>query len=266
MTNSKNSLLIGGAKMKKRLFFIVLAIITILWSCKSPEAPEGKSTEDQPTIALDKTTLSFSGVKGQSNPSNQSFQIRNSSSGELNYQIKTDKNWITTSPTSGNSSGEWDTIQVSIDIQGMNAGTHSGEIEISCSSAMNSPQTVAVALELFRAQKIKPGEWTAKTGFGRFDFIVDSRGDYITKVTLRFSNWRGRSGSIGVSRSPGWAISNRKFDIDIDLLTDPFDPLKREDWTFKGTFSENGKKASGTWKAVISGSTYSGTWEGSPKS
>ena len=262
----ERALLIGGVKLRQRLFFIVLAIITIFWSCKSPEGPDGKSPEDLPTIALDETTLTFSGVKGQSNPSDQVFKIRNSGSGELNYQIKTDKTWITTSPTSGSSSGEWDTIQVSINIQGMNAGTHSGEIEISCSTAMNSPQNVAVTLELVRAQKIKPGEWTAKTGFGSFDFIVNSEGDYITKVTLRFSNWRGRSGSIGVSRSPGWAITNRKFEIDIDLLMDPFDPFKREDWTFKGKFSENGKKASGTWKAVISGSTYSGSWQGSPKS
>jgi len=112
--------------------------------------------------------------------------------------------------------------------------------------------------------KPKPGDWSSKTDFGKFEFAVSPGSDGIKYVKLIFSNWRGRSGWVSITPSTPWAISNSKFDINVSFSLDPWNPWNKEDWTFKGTFSSS-KKASGTWKAVISGGTYSGSWTAKPK-
>jgi hypothetical protein len=104
----------------------------------------------------------------------------------------------------------------------------------------------------------KSGEWTASTAFGSFDYIVNSASTYVAKITFNFSNWRGRSGSVGISRDPGWPISSRSFKIETSITSDQ--------WTVDGTFDNSGNKASGNWKAVIGTQTESGTWQASPKS
>ena len=266
--NKENSR--GGIHMKIKMFLAVLALVTSLMSCNSPEGPDGtENNESQQSILiqLDKTSFSFSAVIGQSNPPSQGFQLRNAGSGELPYQLTTTESWLNVSPPSGSSSGEWDVINISVRCQGMTSGSYTGEIKINCNDAMNSPQVISVRLKLTGTQN-PPNptskEWTADTDFGGLDFTVSPTGNSIIKITLKFSNWKGRSGSIGVTNPSGWTISNRSFDIDIDL-SDPLDPSDKEEWTIKGTFSISGDRASGTWRAVIGSSTYSGSWDGFPK-
>lgn len=104
----------------------------------------------------------------------------------------------------------------------------------------------------------KSGDWTASTAFGTLDFTVNQASTYVTKITLSFSNWKGRSGSVSSSKDPGWQISNRSFKIETSIMSDQ--------WTINGTFENNGNKASGNWSAMIGGQTESGTWQASPKS
>lgn len=253
--------------MRVKMSLAVLAFAAFFVACNSPETPDASDdykSHQSIIIQLDKTSFAFSAVIGQPNPPSQSFQLKNSGSGDLQYQITTSESWLSVSPNSGSSTGEWDIIHVSVRCQGIKAGNHSGEIRISCNEAMNSPQTVSVSLKLTGSPSPQTKEWTADTSFGGIDFVVNSSGDAITKITLKFSSWKGRSGSIGVSRPSGWAITNRSFEIELDL-SDPLDPLDREKWTIKGTFSVSGDQASGTWRAVIGSSTYSGSWKGYPK-
>ncbi|MFC2166793.1 GDSL-type esterase/lipase family protein [Acidobacteriota bacterium] len=100
------------------------------------------------SIGLDKTTLSFGGILGESNPSVQTFQIRNSGSGGLDYQISVDQQWLSVSPSSGDSNGEWDEIQVSVDISNLAPGTYHGNITISAENASNTPQVITVQLTI----------------------------------------------------------------------------------------------------------------------
>lgn len=109
----------------------------------------------------------------------------------------------------------------------------------------------------------KSGTWAASTDFGGLEFVVSSDSKSITEIKYTFSGWKGKNGSIKVSNSSGWEISDHKFEIKNDL--DP-DPLRAESWTIKGTFVPNGNEASGTWEAVVSGATSSGNWNGTPKS
>jgi len=112
----------------------------------------------------------------------------------------------------------------------------------------------------------QPGEWTATAGFGSFDFTVNSSSTYITTITYNLSNWScgsgiTSSGKITVSSSPGWAISNRAFEIQQDIGHSFTQRL-----TISGTFTESGDQVSGNWDGNVVGSTCSGTWQGSPKS
>ncbi len=106
----------------------------------------------------------------------------------------------------------------------------------------------------------KSGDWTASTAFGTLDFTVNGASSYITKFTITYNNWKGRSGSVIISKDPGWAISGRTFKIEHTISG-----YVTEQWTIDGTFESSGNKASGTWKAVIGGQTESGSWQALPK-
>jgi len=106
---------------------------------------------------------------------------------------------------------------------------------------------------------IKSGRWTANADFGAFEFVVDSAGTSITEITFNWSNWHGISGSITVSQTPGWSITDREFEIECDL---GYGISGQDLYTITGTFSDNGKEAEGSWTEAVSGTTYSGSWEG----
>jgi len=118
-----------------------------------------------PSIEIDKTSLSFNAIKGEPNPSPQKFSIRNSGDGTLNYQITEDKDWLGVSPQSGDSKGEWDEIEVSVNISNLSLGDYEGHITITSDNASNSPQQLKVELTVqlpplfsplnFRGKKIE---------------------------------------------------------------------------------------------------------------
>lgn len=123
---------------------------------------------------------------------------------------------------------------------------------IACKSPASSSDTSTPA------SPPKAGDWTTSTTFGTLDFTVNSASTYITKVTFNFNGWKGRSGTVSVSKDPGWAISSRTFKIETSIMSDQ--------WTIDGTFETSGSKASGTWKAVVGGQTETGSWQALPKS
>ncbi len=106
------------------------------------------SAQPPPVISVSPTSLTFNGNQGGSNPSSQNIQISNSGQQTLNYTISDDAAWLSVNPTSGSSTGAANTHAVSVDISGLSAGTHNGTITITDSNASNSPQTVAVTLNI----------------------------------------------------------------------------------------------------------------------
>ena len=107
-----------------------------------------KDTIQKPSIEINKDSLFFEGQKEASNFPPQIFKIRNSGVGELTYNIGADKDWINVSPESGDSKGEWDEIQVSVDISNLSYGTNQGEVIITSNNADNSPQKLTVYLNI----------------------------------------------------------------------------------------------------------------------
>jgi hypothetical protein len=132
---------------------------------------------------------------------------------------------------------------------------------LSLSGCKNNPTTPTTTTTSTTTTPIppKPGDWTTTTAFGSFDFTVDAASTSITQIKLNFSNWHGISGSVIVSQSPPWSITNRSFKSEFSIAGN-------QQWTIEGTFEQSGDKASGTWKVIISGQTESGTWQALPKS
>ena len=104
--------------------------------------------EPPPTISRSPGSMSFSATEGGGNPADKTLQLSNSGGGTLNWNVGDNQFWLSLSPTSGSSTGETDNVTVSVDISNLPAGTYDAIITISDPNANNSPQTVAVTLNL----------------------------------------------------------------------------------------------------------------------
>jgi len=99
-----------------------------------------------PIIKTNKNSLYFQAEITQTEVPAKEFSIKNAGGGKLVYDISTNKDWLSVSPSSGDSSGEWDPIEVTVDISGLTYGMHDGKVTITSNNATNSPQQVDVDL------------------------------------------------------------------------------------------------------------------------
>ena len=102
----------------------------------------------KPFITLDKLGLSFSSFAASPAPSAQYFRVKNGGVNTLNYSLLSNSSWLSVSPSSGSSSGEWDTIKVSVDTTGLDVGTYQGIITVSSPDVDNSPQNISVEMRV----------------------------------------------------------------------------------------------------------------------
>lgn len=77
-------------------------------------------------------------------PPSQSFTLRNCGTGTLSYGITTDSPWLSLSISSGTSTGEQDSVAVSVNPAGLRPGFYASTVRVSDSASANSPQHVAV--------------------------------------------------------------------------------------------------------------------------
>ena len=103
---------------------------------------------DTPLICCNPKSFNFSATEGGSNPASQALEISNSGVDMLDWLLSDDAGWLSENPTSGSSTGERDTVDVSVDITGMSAGDYSANITITAPDADNSPWTVLVSLHI----------------------------------------------------------------------------------------------------------------------
>ena len=100
-----------------------------------------------PTIALSRTSMSFSGSAGGSVPPAQSISLSNPGGGTLSWSISATVPWLLVTPASGTTTTETDTISVTTNIAGLAAGSYTGMLIMSGNGA-NAPQQVMVTLTL----------------------------------------------------------------------------------------------------------------------
>ena len=98
-----------------------------------------------PFISRSPSVLNPVGVEGQNAPAD-TFTVKNSGVGTLNYTITDDAAWLSVSPASGASTGEDDTITVNYTTSALATGNYTATITITDAAAANSPITLAVNL------------------------------------------------------------------------------------------------------------------------
>jgi len=140
------------------------------------------SIHSQPELAVTPTTLNFGDTKTQ-----DSFQIYNSGSATLSWNLTENIDWLTAIPNSGSSTGTDDktTVQVIVERAGLSPGNYSETISITSNGGsqtvtvnMNvaTPQSVEVKIQLAKSE-IAVGETTSfdvliteVSNFGGFEF------------------------------------------------------------------------------------------------
>ncbi len=101
-----------------------------------------------PKIKLGRKKFTINAAEGWENPIYRKGRIRNKGPGTLKYRIKSLVSWLSVTPKSGESSGEWDYFQVKAEVADLEAGVYQGMIEFSSRNATNSPENIVVTLNI----------------------------------------------------------------------------------------------------------------------
>jgi len=97
-------------------------------------------------ISLNRRELVFGASTSGVTSGTQTFSISNTGYGTLHWNVSDDAGWLSCAPTSGTGSAM---ISVSVIVSGLSAGTYTGTVTVSSPNASNSPQTVAVTLNVY---------------------------------------------------------------------------------------------------------------------
>jgi len=76
----------------------------------------------------------------------RTFDVRNSGGGTLHYTIETDVNWATVSPTTGDNTGQYDRIDVSVDHGEIPPGTYAGNVTVTSDDNQTHRLTVRMTV------------------------------------------------------------------------------------------------------------------------
>ena len=113
-------------------------------------------TSSTPSISLNPSTLSFSGVAGGSAPTAQVITLTNPSGGTLSWTTSDNASWLILSTGSGTTTTETDSISATVNPTGLTAGTYTAAVTVSSSGAANTPQVIPVSLTLSPAPMSSP--------------------------------------------------------------------------------------------------------------
>ncbi len=136
-----------------------------------------------PTIGYSPSSFSFTANEGGANPASQTLSISNTGVNPtaMDWAVTDDATWLSLSPTSGSSSGEVDSVTLSVDISGMSAGNYSATITISGTGATNTPRTAAVSLAISAPIT---GQVEVTVPAGQTDYVVDASAIADTTITV----------------------------------------------------------------------------------
>jgi hypothetical protein len=100
------------------------------------------------SIEVVPTSVSFRSDFEGVNPSDEVISIRNGGTGTLNWQLIESCDWLTASPLTGSSTGEWTDVILSVDVQSLVINqTYQCDVLVSDPNADNDPVTIPVTLE-----------------------------------------------------------------------------------------------------------------------
>jgi hypothetical protein len=137
---------------------------------------ERSPSAEPPRIYLNRTRLTFATDNNGPGTGTQSISVTNRGGANLNWQVAADRDWLGYTPSAGMDAGE---IYVSINSQGLSAGTYNGSLTISDLLAVNSPQVVPVTLTVYKANK-------TSAPFGEYATPLEGS---IIRSSVPFTGW-----------------------------------------------------------------------------
>jgi uncharacterized membrane protein len=188
-----------------------------------------------PLICCSPKSFTFSATEGGSNPANQTLEISNSGVGTISWTLSDDAAWLSENPAGGSSTGEPDTVTVSVDVPGMSVGDYSANITITAAGAINSPCTVPVSLHIsspapqisFSPERLRftavegssaPADKTLEiwnSGTGTMNWSLSDGAAWLTE-NLTSGSSIGEHGTVAVSvNTTGMSAGNYSADITI---------------------------------------------------
>lgn len=136
-----------------------------------------------PRIEVSPSALKFGASTTGASTQDQKVLLIDGKGGRLHWSANSSASWLTVSPTSGKGDGH---VTIGIDPTGLTAGTLTGTVSITDPDAGNSPQEIAVTLEV---------HLSTSGPIGEFDSPVDRAK---VKGTIPLSGWA--LDDIGVER------------------------------------------------------------------
>jgi len=183
---------------------------------KSGETTELPLTVTIPaTIDYSPSSFSFTATAGGANPSSQTLSISNSGVNPtaMAWSVTSNAAWLSLSPASGSSSGEVDSVTLSVSISGMTAGSYTATITISAPGATNTPQTVPVSLAI--AAALAPGGGGAGERDTTPPTISDISVSNITKTSADIS-WK--TDEMSDSQAEYWTSPSKLSPLDTAMV------------------------------------------------
>jgi len=104
-----------------------------------------------PVLAVAPATLNFTATQGGPAPPSQTVRVFSMNAAAMNWSaaiLETNTGWLTLSASSGAAP---DSVTVTVNLAGLNAGTYSATLQFSGLGAASSPQNVAVVLQVSAA-------------------------------------------------------------------------------------------------------------------
>ncbi len=128
-----------------------------------------------PLIQLNQTLFAHTLAMG-AQAADDTVTVINMGVAPLNYMAGANAAWLSATPTSGKSTGETDTLTVSYDSAGLSRGHHSAAVSVADATALNSPQTVAVDLDVIAFADFDSDDDADQQDFGRFQTCLTDFG------------------------------------------------------------------------------------------
>ena len=101
-----------------------------------------------PAICVDSATFAFVKGTGEPDPDEQTLSLWNCGLGTLQWQVVENCDWLTATPNAGESTGETDTVALSVDPTGLPEGFYRCTLEVTATAATNNPLTINVSLRI----------------------------------------------------------------------------------------------------------------------
>ncbi|MBN1816139.1 MAG: right-handed parallel beta-helix repeat-containing protein [Sedimentisphaerales bacterium] len=99
-----------------------------------------------PRLAVSLSSFVFEAMQNRPNPADQQLQIRNSGGGPLEWQITKNCSWLTLSKDTGISTEQIETVNLSVDISGLDPGNYDCPLTITSTGATDSPKIIEIHL------------------------------------------------------------------------------------------------------------------------